>query len=317
MGIMSVLVALIVGGLTFGVAQVLLTSHRRAVWRKRLGPYVAEAALRRSRQAHGPLANRVTERAESLLRRLGLHGRLSLAIERTGLEVQPGAFASLVAGAVAVTFLLLLLVSGIGAAFLGAAFAVVVAWLAVVILAHRRSRAFDLQLPEILDTLSSALRAGHGFDHALQTVAADIGDPAGAEFRRVVAEVHLGRSLESALADLGKRVRSEDFEFVLDAVMVQRQVGGSLAQLFELVADTVRSREQFRRKLKATTGMVRTSANVLTCLPVAAAVLLTAVNPGYTGPLWRTNAGHVLVAVALGMMVCGGLALRKIGSVKG
>ncbi len=140
------------------------------------------------------------------------------------------------------------------------------------------------QLPEILDTLAASLRAGHGFDHGLQTVATDVGEPAGREFRRVIAEVHLGRSLEDALADLGQRIRSEDLQFVLDAIAIQRQVGGSLAELFELVATTVRAREQFRRNLRAITGQVRISANVLTGLPVVAAVLLTLVNPGLHEP---------------------------------
>ena len=143
----------------------------------------------------------------------------------------------------------------------------------------RRSRAFEQQLPEILDTLAASLRAGHGFDHGLQTVATDVGEPAGREFRRVVAEVHLGRSLEDALAELGRRIRSADLQFVLDAIAIQRQVGGSLAELFELVATTVRAREQFRRNLRAITGQVRISANVLTGLPIVAAVLLTLDQP--------------------------------------
>ena len=180
----------------------------------------------------------------------------------------------------------------------------------------RRSRAFEAQLPEILDTLAASLRAGHGFDHGLQTVATDVGEPAGREFRRVIAEVHLGRSLEDALAELGRRIRSADLQFVLDAIAIQRQVGGSLAELFVLVATTVRAREQFRRNLRAITGQVRISANVLTFLPVVAAVLLTLVNPGYMSPLWHTSSGHILTLVGLGMVLCGSFVLRRVGKVR-
>ena len=182
--------------------------------------------------------------------------------------------------------------------------------------ALRRSRAFERQLPEILDTLAASLRAGHGFDHGLQTVATDVGEPAGREFKRVVAEVHLGRSLEDALAELGRRIRSADLQFVLDAIAIQRQVGGSLAELFELVATTVRSREQFRRNLRAITGQVRISANVLTGLPIVAAVLLTLLNPSYMSPLWNTSSGHILALVALSMIVCGSFVLRRVGKVR-
>ena len=104
---------------------------------------------------------------------------------------------------------------------------------------------------------------------------------------------------------------------VLDAIMIQRQVGGSLAELFELVSETVRSREQFRRKVRALTGMVRASANVLTVLPFVAAVGLTLINPNYMRPLWTTTGGHAMVAIALVMMTLGTITLRRIGTVKG
>jgi tight adherence protein B len=164
--------------------------------------------------------------------------------------------------------------------------------------------------------LSASLRAGHSFDQALQVVSADIGQPAERELQRVVGEVQLGRALDDALLDLGNRVGSVDLAFVLAAITVQREVGGSLASLFELVADTVRAREQFRRKLRALTGMVRTSANVLTALPFVAALFITALDGSYMRPLWRSSSGHLLVAAALAMMTVGTAVLRRIGSVR-
>ena len=103
---------------------------------------------------------------------------------------------------------------------------------------------------------------------------------------------------------------------MLDAIAIQRQVGGSLAELFELVATTVRSREQFRRNLRAITGQVRISANVLTALPIVAAVLLTLLNPSYMSPLWNTSSGHILALVAVSMIVCGSIVLRRVGKVR-
>jgi tight adherence protein B len=254
---------------------------------------------------------------EQLLDRFGLSRRVVALIDRAGLDVRPGAvvFVDLGVAVVALTFLAGN--GGLGTAVLGALAAAALPWLALAVAGVRRSRAFENQLPEVLDTLAASLRAGHGFDAAIQTVGVDVAEPAGREFRRVVAEVHLGRSLDDALADLGERIRSKDLKFVLDAIAIQRQIGGSLAELFELVAETVRSREQFRRKVKALTGMVRTSANVLTVLPFFAALLLTVLNHQYMSPLWKTNGGHVMVAIALGMMTLGTITLRRIGTVKG
>src|SRR5581483_1281418 len=162
----------------------------------------------------------------------------------------------------------------------------------------------------------ASLRAGHSFHHALQNLSDDVAEPAHREFRRVVAEVQLGRSLEAALADLGERMASEDFNFVLDAITIQRQVGGSMAELFEMVAHTVRGRIQFRRNLRAATGMPRTSAKVLTGLPLVAAVLLTLVNRSYMSPLFTSTAGLVLCSITVFLILVGGTILRQIGSVR-
>src|SRR5581483_3966876 len=100
------------------------------------------------------------------------------------------------------------LASGVALAVFAALATPLFAAAVVVIMGQRRVRAFEAQLPEILDMLSASLRAGHGFDHALQNLAEDVADPAAREFKRVVAEVHLGRSMEAALTDLGERIRS-------------------------------------------------------------------------------------------------------------
>ncbi len=312
----GIVFAAVVAALIFYAARLVLATRRREQVRRQLSPYLAEAELARTHRRSSVVLERIGARAEALLTRMGSHESVQLHIDRAGIDVRAGAFVCLDALAGFAAFVLLLDAKGIGLALLGGLAAVVTPWIVLHVLALRRSRAFERQLPEILDTFAASLRAGHGFDHGLQTVATDVGEPAGREFRRVVAEVHLGRSLEDALAELGRRVRSADLQFVLDAIAIQRQVGGSLAELFELVATTVRSREQFRRNLRAITGQVRISANVLTGLPIVAAVLLTLVNPSYMSPLWHTSNGHILTLVGLAMVVCGSLVLRRVGKVR-
>ena len=108
--------------------------------------------------------------------------------------------------------------------------------------------------------MAASLKAGHRFKQGLQAVVDESQQPASDEFKRVLTETWLGRPMDDALAEMAERVGSENFEFVITAVTIQRQVGGSLAALFDMVADTVRQRQQFARKIRALTAMGRMSA---------------------------------------------------------
>jgi tight adherence protein B len=103
----------------------------------------------------------------------------------------------------------------------------------------------------------------------------------------------------------------------MTAVTIQRQVGGSLAGLFDMVADAVRNRQQFARKIRSLTAMGRMSAYVLIGLPFFIAAMLTLLNPSYMSPLYGTSAGHMLIILGLVMMAVGSLILKKIVSFKG
>jgi tight adherence protein B len=311
----TALVALFVGVLTFGATLVVLTTQRRVALHRQLGHYVGASTTRAMR---GRLIEdgRLAHVMDSALERTHLREAFALRIDRAGLDSSPGAVASVFALAALGLSLLAYVAGGAALALVVLAATPFVALFLLAFRAARRARAFEVQLPELLDNLSASLRAGHGFDQALQNVATDIGEPAGREFRRIVAEVHLGRPLDAALTDLGKRVRSEDLEFVLDAITIQRQVGGSLAGLFALVAETVRQREQFRRKLKAITGLPRMSARVLTGLPILVALALTLINHHYMAPFFTTTGGRMMLLVTAAMMTVGSIVLRRVGSVK-
>jgi tight adherence protein B len=116
---------------------------------------------------------------------------------------------------------------------------------------------------------------------------------------------------------MAARLGSKNFSFIVTAVTIQNQVGGSLAGLFDMVADTVRQRQQFSRKIRALTAMGRASAYVLIALPIFLAMLLTAINHEYMSPLFFTSAGHTLIIVGLVSMCIGSFILKKIVSFKG
>jgi tight adherence protein B len=183
--------------------------------------------------------------------------------------------------------------------------------------AGRRLRAFENQLPDLLVTIAASLKAGHSFRQGIQTVVEEGAQPAAKEFKRVLTETRLGRPMDDALTEMAERVGSKNLEFVINAVTIQRQVGGSLAGLFDMVAEAVRQRQQFARKIRGLTAMGRMSAYVLVGLPFFVALALTLLNHEYMAPLYTTSTGHKLIYIGLGMMAFGSVLLRKIVSFKG
>jgi len=223
----------------------------------------------------------------------------------------------MLAGAFAFAFLALLLGFPFLLSILLFAAGALVPLLFVRLKARRRMRDFDEQLPDLLMTLASSLKAGHSFRQGLQTIADESRDPARKEFQRVLSEARLGRTLDDALADMAVRLGSENFAFVVSAVTIQRRVGGSLAGIFDMVADSVRRRQLFGRRLKALTAQGRLSAYVLMALPVFLGLALTAINPGYMAPLFGTSAGHVMLLGGVLLMAIGGLLLKRIAAFAG
>ena len=242
--------------------------------------------------------------------------RLARAVERSGLDLRVGHLPYL-AGLSA-------LVSGVFVTILGAGPALAVLamllGLGVPLLvlraaAGRRRKAFDRQLPDVLSTIASTLRAGHGLRPAIRAIADDGSPPASEEFSRVLGEERLGRPLDQALTGMCERIGSADLEYVATAVNVQSQVGGSLAGLFDTLSETVRERQRHARKVRALTSMGRMSAGILISLPFGLALIMTAINRAYMAPMFTTSVGHVLIGFCLVSMTIGALILRRIVSV--
>ncbi len=176
---------------------------------------------------------------------------------------------------------------------------------------------FESQLPETLITLAASLKAGHAFNSALASVVKEGAEPTSKELARVAQEIQLGMTSEAALEAMAKRMDSTNFGFVVMAVNIQRTVGGSLAEILDMVADTVRQRQQFSRKVKALTAQGRMSAYVLLAMPFLMGLAIFALNPAYMSILFTSTAGKALIAVSLVMMAIGGVIIRKIVSFKG
>ena len=195
----------------------------------------------------------------------------------------------------------------------GGALPIVVVWYK----ARRRLAAIDEQLPDLLVTLAASLKAGHSFRQGIQAVVDEGQPPASKEFKRVLTETRLGRPMDDALADMAARIGSKNVSFVVTAVTIQRQVGGSIAGIFDMVAEAVRNRQQFARKIRSLTAMGRASAYVLVGVPFFMLGTITLLSAEYMDPLYHTSTGHKLLIGGCVMIAIGSLMLRKIVSFKG
>jgi tight adherence protein B len=181
---------------------------------------------------------------------------------------------------------------------------------------ERKRNAFADQLPDNLQVLASALRAGHTLVGALSVVVEDCAEPSRAEFRRVIADEQLGVPLEEAFAVVARRMASRDLEQVALVAALQRETGGNTAEVLDRVAETVRSRFELRRLVKTLTTQGRMSRWVVSLLPVGLLALITLINPEYMQPLYTHPIGRVLLVLAGVMVVAGSLVIKRIINIK-
>ncbi len=290
--------------------------------RRRLAPHVG--GPQESRTGRGLVeerfatASNLLAATERVLGRFAVWHRLHRLLDRADVPLRTVEFVYIGAGA---AFVLGLVVAVTGASSAAILLAMVTGGLlpvgAVWWRARRRLAQIEAQLPDLLITLAASLKAGHSFRQGIQAVVDEGLVPASDEFKRVLTETRLGRPMDDALNEMAERLGSKNISFVITAVTIQRQVGGSLAGIFDMVADTVRQRQQFALKIKSLTAMGRMSAYVLLGLPFFLAAALTLMNAEYMSPLYTTSTGHQLIVGGLVMMAFGSLILKKIVSFKG
>jgi tight adherence protein B len=257
-------------------------------------------------------ADRALSLSESMLRSPGITGRMVRVLEAAGLDIRVGEVLLGMAATCVVVFAAgWVLVSPL----VGLVLALIVPALVRVVvgqLATRRRARFGDQLADTLQMLAGSLRAGHSLAQSIDTVARESESPTAEEFRRLTVETRLGRDFVEALAALRDRVGNEDFEWIVQAVEIQREVGGDLAEILDTVTGTIRDRTKVRRQVAALSAEGRLSAIVLVALPLGLGAILAVTNPGYLSPLVKSGTGLAALGVGAALLAVGGAWLRRI-----
>jgi len=192
------------------------------------------------------------------------------------------------------------------------AFAVALPTLWVTGQKSKRLLKVDQQLPDALDLIGRALRAGHAFPTAMKMVGDEMREPIADEFRATFDEVNFGISMNDALMNLATRVPSTDLRYFVIAVMIQRETGGNLAELLDNISKIIRERIKLLGQIRVLSAEGKMSAWVLGLLPFCAAAMIQITNPQFLAVLFTDPAGRKMVGMALFMMFMGVLVMRKI-----
>ena len=175
---------------------------------------------------------------------------------------------------------------------------------------------FERQLPDALDAMTRALQAGHTFMVGIQMVGEEFADPIAPEFRKMFEEITLGMSVTEALQNLCIRVDCPDLKFFMNSVIIQRETGGNLSEIFESISNLVRQRFELQAKVQALSAEGKLSAYVLFALPIVIGLLLQWVNPEYLLPLYTDPIGQRMLLAGVVMMLFGLWVTRRMIAIK-
>ena len=179
-----------------------------------------------------------------------------------------------------------------------------------------RQRKMESQLAEFLQMLGSGLRAGFGLLQAMESATEQLQAPLAIELRRTMRDTAMGSSVEKSLTALNGRVGSSDFDIVITAIMIQRSVGGNLAEILDNVAQTMRERERIRNEIRTLTSQQRMSGYVIGGIPIALEGVFLVVSPDFVKLLFTDSLGRMMIGAALTLEFLGFMVIRKIVNIE-
>lgn len=252
-------------------------------------------------------------RIEEVLNRLGIKARLQSLVQRANSSSSPAK--------------IFLRCMGIGAAATLCAFffdlpialqilsGVVLGFAPILLLrlqAARRLKAFNNALADCIDLMARALRAGRSVASAIEVIAEQGQEPVASEFAQVFKEQNFGLPFRESLMNMSRRIPSQDLQFLITAMMVQKETGGNLIDILDRTTHVIRERIRIHGEIRVKTAQGRLTGWILSLLPIVMGVLINFVNSGFEKPLFNDPVGKIMLYCGMGMLVLGGLTIRKI-----
>jgi tight adherence protein B len=306
-------VAALVGGLAF-----VSSGDREAEVEERLSALTVTKSRGKDSAARQELLTTMhADAAGKLERILSRYLNLRLLFEQANVSLSIPKFLA-ICGALAGVGLFLPTVAGFSVG-LGPVMAISLGFLPFVWVLFKRKRrlkAFAAQLPEALELIARALRAGHSLAAGFSLVAQETSDPIGGEFSRTFEEQNLGKPLDEALTDLTKRIPNLDLKFFATAIILQRQTGGDLAEILDKIGHLIRERFKIWGQVQALTGEGRLSGIVLLALPPALFAVVYHMNPEYLMVLFTDPLGKKMLIGGIVTQLLGALMIRKIVNIR-
>jgi tight adherence protein B len=279
-----------------------------------IGPVAGNAA----RTSGGLLASAsasLVRAAERMVARRDGAGLLAHKLDRAGIRMRPAEYVVMVSLFAVVAMLIGLLISAGFGLFLGV-MVLAVAWLTLSIKGDRRSARFEEQLPTTLRMMGGGLRGGFSLSQVVELVANEASSPTGDEFARLNVEENLGRDIAESFRDVARRMKSEDFMWVAEAVDINRSVGGDLSNVLESVSETIRTRQRIKGDIQTMSAEGRISARILLALPFVIFFGSSVSNPEFSGELTGTSEGRIAVLVGFVLMGIATIWMRRIVRLK-
>ena len=284
------------------IGMVVTTSREQTLVDERLNQYLGDQATSVEREAQ---RTAITDWVSKRVERTSIGDRISQNLARADMKLKVGEYFALIVIAVILIGGLAWLIGGrnIISFLIGAVVGVLAPGFYVSRQKARRLTKFNEQLADMLNLMVNGLRAGYSTLQAMEAISKELPAPISEEFRRVVQEMQIGIPMEGALANLLRRIPSDDLDFVVTAINVQREVGGNLSEILETISFTIRERVKIKGDIRVITSQVRMSGTVISLLPIFLAVVLWFLNPKYlmsfmdAGPFCAVIAAVVVVTL--------------------
>ena len=288
-----------------------LGNPKQATVEDRIAAYTRKGskmlAAKSQPQQQGMTAQAVGVAEKALEGREGLSTALGAKLEAAGMAIKPAEWLLVHFGIAFLLGLLSLLLSGGSIIYLAAGvfLGALLPWAYLSIKRSRRVKAFKYSLADTLQLMAGSLSAGLSLAQSVDTVVREGNEPISGEFRRALVEARLGVEIEDALQSVGERMESVDFDWVVMAIRIQREVGGNLSELLTNVAATIREREYLERQVLALSAEGRLSVWILGGLPPGFMLYLLVANPEYLKPLISSLIGYIMLGVMATLLTVG------------